>query len=161
DQVFCFTPKGKLIALPRRANVIDFAYAVHTDVGNMAGGREIKGKNAPPGSPPTNRDAGEIITSRAPNTPPPGRGSRRTTGHARAAIRRATRAAVRSQYAGLGRRIVERLCQRAKFVYSDEKLQGALPRLARASVDEVMSAVGRGEMRAADVVRAMYPDYKE
>src|SRR5205814_8834441 len=64
-------------------------------------------------------------------------------------------------YAGLGRRIVERLCQRAKFFYSDEKLQGALPRLARASIEEVMSAVGRGEMRGADVVRAMHPDYKE
>ena len=68
---------------------------------------------------------------------------------------------MRNQYAGLGRRIVERLCQRAKIAYSDEKLQGALPRLARASIEEVLSAVGRGEMRAADVVRAMYPDYKE
>ena len=56
---------------------------------------------------------------------------------------------------------MERLCQRAKIVYSDEKLQGALPRLARGSIEEVMSAVGRGEMRAADVARAMYPDYKE
>src|SRR5262249_1734279 len=45
--------------------------------------------------------------------------------------------------------------------YSDEKLQGALPRLARASIEEVLSAVGRGEMRAADVARAMYPDYKD
>jgi (p)ppGpp synthase/HD superfamily hydrolase len=83
------------------------------------------------------------------------------TGKARAAIRRATRAAVRTQYVGFGRRIVERLFQRAKKEYSDEKLQGALPRLARASVDEVMAAVGRGEMRASDVARAMYPDYKE
>ena len=61
----------------------------------------------------------------------------------------------------VARRIVERLCQRAKIFSSDEKLQGALPRLARGSIEEVMSAVGRGEMRAADVVRAMYPDYKE
>jgi multidrug efflux pump subunit AcrB len=61
----------------------------------------------------------------------------------------------------VGRRIVERLCHRAKIAYSDEKLQGALPRLARASVEDVHSAVGRGELRAADVARAMYPDYKE
>ena len=47
DQVFCFTPKGKLIALPRQANVIDFAYAVHTDVGNSAVGCKINGKFAP------------------------------------------------------------------------------------------------------------------
>jgi len=161
DQVFCFTPKGKLIALPRRANVIDFAYAVHTDVGNMAVGCKINGKIAPLVSELTNGDEVEIITSKAQPTPPAAWESLVTTGKARAAIRRATRAAVRHQYAGLGRRIVERLCQRAKIAYSDEKLQGALPRLARASLEEVMSAVGRGEMRAADVVRAMYPDYKE
>ena len=58
---------------------------------------------------------------------------------------------------GFGRRIVERLFQRAKKDYSDEKLQGALPRLARTSIEEVMAAVGRGEMRASDVARAMYP----
>jgi RelA/SpoT family (p)ppGpp synthetase len=161
DQVFCFTPKGKLIALPRRANVIDFAYAVHTDVGNMAVGCKINGKIAPLVSELTNGDEVEIITSRAQTAPPAAWESLVTTGKARAAIRRATRAAVRHQYAGLGRRIVERLCQRAKIAYSDEKLAGALPRLARASIEEVMSSVGRGEMRAADVARAMYPDYME
>src|SRR5205807_10669511 len=72
-----------------------------------------------------------------------------------------TRVAVRAQYAGLGRRIVERLFARAKKDYSDEKLAGALPRLARLSVEDVMAAVGRGEMKASDVARAMYPDYKE
>jgi len=161
DQVFCFTPKGKLIALPRRANAIDFAYAVHTGVGNMAVGCKINGKIAPLVSELMNGDEVEIITSKAQTAPPAAWESLVLTGKARAAIRRATRAAVRYQYGGLGRRIVERLCQRAKMLYSDEKLQGALPRLARASVEEVMSAVGRGEMRAADVVRAMYPDYKE
>jgi (p)ppGpp synthase/HD superfamily hydrolase len=161
DQVFCFTPKGKLIALPRHANLIDFAYAVHTDVGNMAVGGKINGKIAPLVSELTNGDEVEIITSRAQHSPPAAWESLVTTGKARAAVRRATRVAVRNQYAGLGRRIVERLCQRAKIAYSDEKLQGALPRLARASIEEVLSSVGRGEMRAADVVRAMYPDYKE
>jgi RelA/SpoT family (p)ppGpp synthetase len=161
DQVFCFTPKGKLIALPRSANVIDFAYAVHTDVGNTAVGGKINGKIAPLVSELTNGDEVEIITSKAQVAPPAAWESLVKTGKARAAIRRATRVAVRAQYAGLGRRIVERLCQRAKIAYSDEKLTGALPRLARGSLDEVFSAVGRGEMRAADVARAMYPDYKE
>jgi RelA/SpoT family (p)ppGpp synthetase len=161
DQVFCFTPKGKLIALPRHANAIDFAYAVHTDVGNGAVGCKINGKIAPLVSELTNGDEVEIITSNAQVAPPPAWESLVRTGKSRAAIRRATRAAVRHQYAGLGRRIVERLCQRAKIAFSDEKLQGALSRLARASIEDVMSAVGRGEMRAADVARAMYPDYKE
>jgi RelA/SpoT family (p)ppGpp synthetase len=161
DQVFCFTPKGKLIALPRGATPIDFAYAVHTDVGNMAIGAKINGKIGPLSSPLQNGDEVQILTSKAQTAPPAAWESIVATGKARDAIRRATRVAVRNQYSGLGRRIVERLCQRAKIEYSDEKLQGALPRLARASIDDVMSAVGRSEMKAADVARAMYPDYKD
>jgi (p)ppGpp synthase/HD superfamily hydrolase len=161
DQVFCFTPKGKLIALPRGATPIDFAYAVHTDVGNMAVGCKINGQISPLASPLNNGDEVEIMTSKVQVAPPAAWESIVVTGKARAAIRRATRAAIRAQYAGLGRRIVERLFQRVKIEYSDEKLHGALPRLARASIDEVMAAVGRGEMKAADVARAMYPDYKE
>jgi guanosine-3',5'-bis(diphosphate) 3'-pyrophosphohydrolase len=161
DQVFCFTPKGKLIALPRKATPIDFAYAVHTDVGNHAVGCKINGKVAPLVSELSNGDEVDIITSKAQSSPPSAWESIVVTGKARLAIRKATRNAVRIQYAELGRRIVERLCQRAKREYSDEKLTGALPRLARASVDEVFAAVGRGEMRPSDVARAMYPDYKE
>src|SRR5579885_430555 len=161
DQVFCFTPKGKLIALPRGANVIDFAYAVHTDVGNMAVGCKINGKIAPLVTALTNGDEVDVITSKAQTAPPAAWDSLVVTGKARDAIRRATREAVRHQYAGLGRRIVEKLCQRAKIDYSDEKLQGALPRLARTSIEDVMAAVGRGEMKASDVARAMYPDYKD
>jgi len=161
DQVFCFTPKGKLIALPRKATTIDFAYAVHTDVGNRAVGCKINGKVAPLMSELQNGDEVDILTSKVQIAPPAAWESIVVTGKARAAIRRATRIAVRAQYAGLGRRLVERLCQRAKREYSDERLIGALPRLARASIDDVFSAVGRQEMKASDVVRAMYPDYKE
>src|SRR5271154_3954272 len=161
DQVFCFTPKGKLIALPRGATPIDFAYAVHTDVGNMAIGAKINGKMGPLSSPLQNGDEVQILTSKAQTAPPAAWESIVVTGKARAPIRRAPRDAVRSQYSAFGRRIVERLCQRAKIEYSDEKLEGALPRLARASIDDVFSAVGRSEMRASDVVRAMYPDYKD
>jgi RelA/SpoT family (p)ppGpp synthetase len=161
DQVFCFTPKGKLIALPRKATPIDFAYAVHTDVGNTAIGSKINGKIAPLTSELVNGDEVEILTSKVQLAPPAAWESIVVTGKARAAIRRATRVAVREQYAGLGRRIVERLFQRAKMVYSDEKLTGALPRLARSSLEEVMAAVGRSELKASDVARAMYPDYKE
>jgi GTP diphosphokinase / guanosine-3',5'-bis(diphosphate) 3'-diphosphatase len=161
DQVFCFTPKGKLIALPRGATPIDFAYAVHTDVGNMAIGAKINGKIGPLSSPLQNGDEVQILTSEAQTAPPGAWESIVVTGKARAAIRRATREAVRNQFSAFGRRIVERLCQRAKIAYSDEQLEGALPRLARASIDDVFSAVGRSEMRASDVVRAMYPDYKD
>uniref|UniRef100_Q07M71 GTP pyrophosphokinase rsh n=1 Tax=Rhodopseudomonas palustris (strain BisA53) TaxID=316055 RepID=Q07M71_RHOP5 len=161
DQVFCFTPKGKLIALPRHANVIDFAYSVHTDVGNSAVGGKINGKLVPLASELQNGDEVEVIISAAQAAPPSAWESLARTGKARAAIRRATRAAVRDQYAELGRHIVLRLFVRAKIDYADDKLKGALPRLARPSIEEVMASVGRGELRASDVARAMYPDYKE
>jgi GTP diphosphokinase / guanosine-3',5'-bis(diphosphate) 3'-diphosphatase len=159
--VFCFTPKGKLIALPRKATPIDFAYAVHTDVGNHTVGCKINGQVSPLVSELNNGDEVDIITSKAQTAPPSAWESIVVTGKARLAIRRATRNAVRNQYAALGRRIVERLFQRAKREYSDEKLTGALPRLARTSIEDVFAAVGRGEMRPSDVGRAMYPDYKE
>ena len=161
DQVFAFTPKGKLIALPRGATPIDFAYAVHTDVGNMAIGAKINGKIGPLSAPLQNGDEVQILTSKAQTAPPAAWEAIVVTGKARDAIRRATRDAVRNQYSGLGRTMVEKLFQRAKIDYADEKLQGALPRLARASIDDVMAAVGRGEMKASDVARAMYPDYKD
>src|SRR3984885_2735662 len=70
DQVFCFTPKGKLIALPRGATPIDFAYAVHTDVGNMAIGAKINGKIGPLSAPLQNGDEVQILTSKAQTAPP-------------------------------------------------------------------------------------------
>ncbi|TDR89228.1 RelA/SpoT family protein [Enterovirga rhinocerotis] len=160
DQVFCFTPKGRVIALPRGANAIDFAYAVHTDVGNTAVGAKINGRMAPLFNELFNGDEVEIVRADG-QTPPPAWESLVVTGKARAAIRRAAKAATRRQYAGLGHQILERAFQRAGKAFSDEKLRGALPRLARASADDVLAAVGRGEMYSGDVVRGVYPDYVE
>ena len=102
DQVFCFTPKGRLIALPRGATPIDFAYAVHTDVGNTAVGCKINGRMAPLLTELQNGDEVEIVRADG-QTPPAAWESLVVTGKARASIRRATRAAVRRQYTGLGR----------------------------------------------------------
>ncbi|MEP9379002.1 bifunctional (p)ppGpp synthetase/guanosine-3',5'-bis(diphosphate) 3'-pyrophosphohydrolase [Aquabacter sp. CN5-332] len=158
DQVFCFTPKGRLIALPRRATPIDFAYAVHTDVGNTAVGCKINGTIAPLVSELKNGDEVEIITSKA-QTPPGAWETIAVTGKARAAVRRATRAAVRAQYAGLGRKIAERAFARAGKLFSEEALAKGIPRLARSTLDDVFSAVGRGEIKADDLVRAVHPDW--
>jgi GTP diphosphokinase / guanosine-3',5'-bis(diphosphate) 3'-diphosphatase len=160
DQVFCFTPKGRLIALPRGATPIDFAYAVHTDVGNTAVGCKINGRMAPLLTELANGDEVDIVRA-ANQTPPAAWESLVVTGKARAAIRRATRAAVRRQYAGLGQQILERAFERAGKAFSDDKIRAALPRLARGSTEDVMAAVGRGEMFSGDVVKAVYPDYKE
>jgi GTP pyrophosphokinase len=160
DQVFCFTPKGRLIALPRGATPIDFAYAVHTDIGNTAVGAKINGRLAPLLSELQNGDEVEIVRSEG-QVPPAAWETVVITGKARAAIRRATRDAVRAQYAGLGRQIVARAFERAGKTYAEEKLKSALPRLARASVDDVLAAVGRGEMFSGDVVKAVYPEFME
>ena len=160
DQVFCFTPKGALIALPRGATPIDFAYALHSAIGNEAVGCRINGRNAPLLSELHNGDEVEIIRATG-QTPPAAWETAVRTGKARADIRRATRAAVKAQYTGLGRQILERAFDRAEKSFSEDKLKAALPRLARRSVDDVLSAVGRGEMVSSDVVRAVYPDFKE
>ena len=160
DQVFCFTPKGKLIALPRGATPIDFAYAVHTDVGNSAVGAKINGRMAPLLHQLANGDEVEIARADG-ATPPAAWESLVVTGKARSAIRRATRTAVRRQYAGLGRQILDRAFERAGKSFSEEKLRAALPRLARATPEDVFAAVGRGEMFSGDVVKAVYPDFKD
>ena len=160
DQVFCFTPKGRLIALPRGATPIDFAYAVHTDVGNTAVGAKINGRVAPLLSELQNGDEVEIARADG-QVPPAAWESLVRTGKARAAIRRATREAVRMQYAGLGRQIVVRAFERAGKPFAEDKIKSALPRLARQSVDDVLAAVGRGEMFSGDVVKAVHPEFNE
>ena len=160
DQVFCFTPKGRLIALPRGATPIDFAYAIHTDVGNTAVGAKINGRIAPLISELKNGDEVEIACAEG-QVPPPAWEGLVATGKARAAIRRATRDAVRAQYSGLGRQILVRAFERAGKQFAEERLKTALHRLARATLDDVLAAVGRGEMYSGDVLRAVYPDVAE
>ena len=160
DQVFCFTPKGRLIALPRGATPIDFAYAVHTSVGNECVGAKVNGRTESLVAPLANGDEVEIIRSPS-QAPPAAWEAIVVTGKARAAIRRATRSAVRTQYAGLGRQIVARAFERAGKPFVEEKLRTSLHRLARTSIDDVLAAVGRGEMHSLDVVRAVHPDVKD
>jgi len=160
DQVFCFTPNGRLIALPRGATPIDFAYAVHTDVGNAAVGAKINGRHAPLLSELQNGDE-VVIACAEGQTPPAAWEGLVMTGKARSAIRRATRDAVRAQYAVLGRQIVARAFERAGKAFTEDKLKSALPRLARPTIEEALAAVGRGEMFSGDVVRAVYPEFME
>ncbi|MGE3711792.1 MAG: bifunctional (p)ppGpp synthetase/guanosine-3',5'-bis(diphosphate) 3'-pyrophosphohydrolase, partial [Hyphomicrobiaceae bacterium] len=158
DQVFCFTPKGRLIALPRGATVIDFAYAVHTDIGNSATGALVNGRHLPLTTTLRNGDEVQVLTSRNQSTPPSAWERMAVTGRARAAIRKATRDAMRRQYCELGRRLVLARFERAEVVYSDDKVRRVLDRLAQRSVEDVLAAVGRGEMPVNDVVRAVAPE---
>ncbi len=160
DQVFCFTPKGKLIALPRGATPIDFAYAVHTNIGDTTVGAKINGRIMPLVTRLNNGDEVEIIRSGV-QVPPAAWEEIVVTGKARSAIRRATRMAIRKQYAGLGHRILERTFERAGKVFSKDALKPALHRLAHKDVEDAVAAVGRGELSSLDVLRAVFPDYKD
>lgn len=160
DQVFCFTPKGKLIALPRGATPIDFAYAVHTNVGDTCVGAKINGSIMPLVTRLSNGDEVEIIRSGV-QVPPAAWEEIVVTGKARAAIRRATRMAIRKQYAGLGQRILERTFERAGKVFSKDTLRPALHRLGQRDVEDAIASVGRGETSSLDVLRAVFPDYQD
>ena len=156
DQVFCFTPNGLLIALPIGATPIDFAYAVHTDVGNSCVGALINGRQMPLTSRLRNGDEVEILTSKA-QTPPATWEAIVVTGKARSAIRRAAREEVRRKYSELGRRLLKAVFHKLNQPFDDVKLLAALPRVPQATIDEMLSAVGRGELAARDVVKAGDP----
>ncbi len=157
DQVFCFTPKGRLIALPRGATPIDFAYAVHTDVGNSCVGANINGRHMPLTTQLRNGDEVQILTS-ASQTPPAAWERIAVTGKARSAIRRAARDMLRRQYAELGRRLLVSAFAKVGLDYTDDKLRKSLARLSQKTVEDVHAAVGRSELAIADVVRAVAPD---
>jgi RelA/SpoT family (p)ppGpp synthetase len=154
DQVFCFTPKGQLIALPKGATPIDFAYAVHTSVGDSCVGAKINGRHAPLVTELDNGDEVEIIRSEA-QVPPAAWEGLAITGKARAAIRRATRTAVRKQYAGLGKEIIERLLAKADRGYVEKEVAAAIPRLGHSNVQDALAAIGRGELSGLDLLKAM------
>ena len=156
DQVFCFTPKGRLIALPRGANAIDFAYAVHTSVGNRCVGAKINGRHMPLMNELKNGDEVEITLSDA-QTPPAAWENAVITGKARSAIRRATKDAVRKQYLSLGRDIMKAALQRAGKS-GDTDLTPVLPRLGQRNVEDLLTAVGRGETTADEVLKAVDPN---
>ncbi|TCM57798.1 guanosine-3',5'-bis(diphosphate) 3'-pyrophosphohydrolase [Rhizobium sp. PP-F2F-G48] len=160
DQVFCFTPKGQLIALPRGATPIDFAYAVHTNIGDTCVGAKINGRIMPLVTRLANGDEVEIVRSGI-QVPPAAWEEIVVTGKARAAIRRATKAAIRKQYSGLGYRILERTFERAGKPFSREAMKPILHRLGQKEVEDAIAAVGRGELSSLDVLRAMHPDHQD
>ena len=157
DQVFCFSPKGRLIALPRGATPLDFAYAVHTDIGNAAVGAFVNGRHVPIDTQLRNGDEVEIETAKN-HTPPAAWENLVVTGRARSAIRRAARDAVRKQYSELGRRLIASHFERFGEELTDDKLKKALPRLSYKSLDDALAAVGRNELAIDNVLRATIPD---
>ncbi|MEM8839508.1 MAG: bifunctional (p)ppGpp synthetase/guanosine-3',5'-bis(diphosphate) 3'-pyrophosphohydrolase [Pseudomonadota bacterium] len=160
DQVFCFTPKGRIVSLPRGANSIDFAYAVHTDIGDTCVGTKVNGRIVPLVTELSNGDQVEILRSPA-QKPVPVWENLVVTGKARAAIRRATRAQVRKQYAGLGRQILVRQLELAQKSFDENILRECLPTIGVTDLEEMLARVGRGELAPSLVIEAAHPDLKQ
>ncbi|MBF0333522.1 MAG: bifunctional (p)ppGpp synthetase/guanosine-3',5'-bis(diphosphate) 3'-pyrophosphohydrolase [Alphaproteobacteria bacterium] len=159
DQVFCFTPKGDLIALPRGSCPVDFAYAVHSEVGDACVGAKVNGRMLPLRTALNNGDQVEIITSKA-QTPSPTWERFVVTGKARARIRRFVRMQARVQYLDLGRTILQKAFKAEGYDYTEKGLEAVLKVFKASGVDELCVSVGEGVLTGREVVAAVYPELK-
>ncbi|MFN3816760.1 RelA/SpoT family protein [Brevundimonas sp.] len=159
DQVFVFTPKGSLITLPRGAMALDFAYAVHTEVGDSAVGVKINGELKPMRTPLQNGDVVEVIRGAKPDIPSDWR-SLTVTGRARSAIRRHIRLSEREEFQKLGRAALDQALGRVDKALKDVSLKPALETLAIEHTEDLFEQIGRGQTQAGKVVGILFPKLK-
>ncbi|MEM9873083.1 MAG: bifunctional (p)ppGpp synthetase/guanosine-3',5'-bis(diphosphate) 3'-pyrophosphohydrolase [Pseudomonadota bacterium] len=157
DQVFCFTPKGEVVKLPRGATPIDFAYAIHTRIGNACVGAKVDGMRVPLWTRVKNGQSVEIITAEA-QTPQATWLEIATTGKAKAAIRRSLREADRERFITLGRELARSAFGHVRKKATDKALDTAAKQLRLSSGDEVLARLGSAELTGREVVQAIYPD---
>ena len=156
DQVFCFTPAGDLISLPRGATTVDFAYAVHSEVGDACVGAKVNGRMVPLKTELINGDQVEIVTSKA-QKPSPEWERFVVTGKARSRIRRFIRTQQREQYVGLGRAILEKTFRNEGYDFTIKALEGVLKTFNRATVEDLFATVGEGVVTGREVFNAVFP----
>ncbi len=159
DQVFCFTPKGELITLPKGASPIDFAYAVHTEVGNTCVGAKVNGRIVPLRMELHTGDQVEIVSSKAQKPSPEWEGFV-VTGKARAHIRRRVRMEAQEEYAKLGKEILSKMFAKEGYDLTDDGLDEACDKLDCQDREGVYAAVGEGQIMARQVLEAVYPGAK-
>lgn len=157
DQVFCFTPKGELTNLPNGATVVDFAYSIHSEVGNRTIGAKINGRQMPLRTVLNNGDMIEIMTSKT-QTPSPTWERFVVTGKARACIRRFIRNQQRTQYSDIGKASLIKICHKYGFVYNDKKVQIALPKFSYHTLEDLYAAVGEGILSAKEVIHLTHQE---
>jgi GTP pyrophosphokinase/guanosine-3',5'-bis(diphosphate) 3'-pyrophosphohydrolase len=156
DQVFVFTPKGALITLPRGGMPLDFAYAVHTEVGDTAVGVKINGELKPMRTALQNGDVVEIIRGTKREVPTDWR-SLTVTGRARSAIRRHIRTSEREEFVRLGKATLEQTLDRAGKSLADVKLTEALKTFAMPTEEDMFDAIGRSRLTATRVAETLFP----
>jgi len=156
DRIFAFTPKGALHQLPKGATAVDFAYAVHTDLGNTSVGAKINGRHMPLRTQLSNGDVVEIIKS-SKSEPQLSWLGFVVTGKARAAIRRAVRDRERQEVAEIGGKLFDEITARMPARIGKKAINAAVTRLGLKDDEELMFAVGAGKLSDAEVMEALVP----
>lgn len=157
DQVFCFTPKGDVVQLPRGATPLDFAYAIHTRIGNGCVSAKIDGIRVPLWTRVKNGQSVEIITAE-------GQRPQATwidivvTGRAKAAIRRSLREEDRERFVRLGKELARVAFEQLGKKSSDKALRTAAKMLGLADEMELLAQLGSAEISARRVVEMLYPE---
>lgn len=160
EHVFAFTPKGDLFELPAGSTPIDFAYAIHSDVGNRCIGAKINGRIAPLNTKLQNGDQVEIVTAKTQN-PSPTWERFVVTGKARSHIRRFIRQQQEKEYVTLGRAMLQKVFKTEGYEFTDKAVGGVVDQFRECkSVDDIFAGIGSGNIVARDVFRAIFPSHK-
>ena len=158
DEIFVFTPRGDVKRLPKGATPIDFAFAVHTEVGLHCQGARINGRIAPLHRPLKNGDSVEILTSTQARPSQDWLGHVHT-GRARTKIRQWVRQEEHARSLELGRELLEREVRRRRLAPpTDDQLEQAATTLSIGSAEQLIAAIGRGDLAHGQVMRALYAD---
>lgn len=159
DQVFCFSPKGDLIALPRGATPVDFAYAVHSRVGDECVGSKVNGRMVPLRTELHNGDQVEIITQKN-GTPSPAWERFVVSGKARSRVRRFIRIQQKVEYVALGKSILEKICKQEGVDFGEKPFEAVVGNFQSPTLDDLFANVGASLQSSRDVFTAAYPDCK-
>ena len=156
DSVFVFTPKGQLVRLPAGATPLDFAYAVHTEIGDTTIGARINGQDRPLRTMLENGDTIEVLRGDRPATQAHWE-SLAVTGRARSAIRRLTRTAERGEFVAIGHRLIEHALRRIGLDPVEVDDAEMAERAGFEKIDALAEAIGRGRVSTADMLEKAFP----
>lgn len=159
DQVFVFTPKGDLIELPNGATPVDFAYAIHSGVGDRTVGAKVNGRIAPLNSKLSNGDQVDIITSKT-QSPSPTWERFVVTGKARSHIRRFIRLQQRSEYVMLGKAMLQKIFRQEGYDFTEKAVTGILEKFKADENDDIYAGIGSGHMVAKEVFKVIFPAHQ-
>lgn len=156
DRIFAFTPKGALHQLPKGSTPVDFAFAVHTDLGAQTVGAKINGRHMPLRTPLGNGDVVELIKGKA-SQPQLSWLGFVVTGKARAAIRRSVRLKERAEIALIGRKLFDEIAARLPAKIGKKAIREAVKRLELEDEEALMYSVGAAKLEDRAVMEALVP----